>query len=121
MLRIRLRRMGPRSRPTYRVVVIDSRKARDGQYRESLGHYDPRTKALELNMDRTRYWLARGAQASDTVAALVRRSDRAATAAPAPAEAEPAPETAASAELTTTDGTASDTGTTEGDRHEGTD
>uniref|UniRef100_A0A7C4CBZ1 Small ribosomal subunit protein bS16 n=1 Tax=candidate division WOR-3 bacterium TaxID=2052148 RepID=A0A7C4CBZ1_UNCW3 len=119
MLRIRLRRMGPRSRPTYRAVVIDSRKARDGRYLEALGHYDPRTKSLELNLDRTRYWLDRGAQASDTVAALIRRVERAATAAPT-ATAPVAP-TATSPEPATTDVAASDTATTEGDRREGTD
>lgn len=67
MVRIRLRRMGLRNRPTYRIVVIDSRKSRDGKYIESLGHYDPRTKQLDLNCDRYQEWLAMGAQPSDTV------------------------------------------------------
>ncbi|MEO0085205.1 MAG: 30S ribosomal protein S16 [candidate division WOR-3 bacterium] len=119
MLRIRLRRMGPRSRPTYRAVVIDSRKARDGEYLEALGHYDPRTKSLELKLDRARYWLARGAQPSETAAALIRRAERASSS--IPEQPMPAPETAASAEQTTTDITETDTETTEGDRHEGTD
>jgi small subunit ribosomal protein S16 len=65
--------MGLRSRPTYRVVVIDSRKARDGKYIESLGNYDPRSKLLNLDAERVRFWLGRGAQASDTVDRLVKR------------------------------------------------
>lgn len=119
MLRIRLRRMGPRSRPTYRAVVIDSRKARDGEYLEALGHYDPRTKSLQLNLERARYWLARGAQPSNTVSALIRRADR--TASSANEQPTPVPEIAASPKQTATDLTETDTGTTEGDRHEGTD
>ena len=67
MVRIRLRRMGLRNRPTYRIVVIDSRKSRDGKYIESLGHYDPRTKQLDLNCERYQDWLGKGAQPSDTV------------------------------------------------------
>jgi len=118
LLRIRLRRMGLRSRPTYRVVVIDSRKARDGQYLEAIGHYDPRSKTLKLDSDRARHWLTRGAQASDTVAALLRRSARAADR--APAEPAPPPETAADIEPTPAD--ESETGTeTQGERREGTD
>ena len=73
MLKIRLRRMGLRNRPAYRVVVIDSRKARDGEYLESVGHYDPRTKLLELKTERIGHWVSKGAQTSDTVGRLLSR------------------------------------------------
>ena len=76
MLKIRLRRMGLRNRPAYRVVVIDSRKARDGKYLESVGHYDPRTKLLELKTERIGHWVSRGAQTSDTVGRLLGRHAR---------------------------------------------
>ena len=94
MVKIRLRRMGLRSRPTYRVIAIDSRRARDGKYLESVGNYDPRTKQLDLDMDRVNHWLSHGATPSDTVDRLIRRYTRqhavAATPVPEPA-AEPAP------------------------------
>jgi len=76
LLKIRLRRMGLRNRPAYRVVVIDSRKARDGQYLESVGHYDPRTKLLELKTERIGHWVSKGAQTSDTVGRLLSRYAR---------------------------------------------
>jgi len=102
--------MGLRNRPAYRVVVIDSRKARDGEYLESVGHYDPRTKLLDLNTERIGHWVSRGAQTSDTVGRLLGRYARqhAPTpealsagvngAAPAPAAPVPTPE-----DTTTTD------------------
>ncbi len=65
--------MGLRNRPAYRVVVIDSRKARDGKYLESVGHYDPRTKLLEMKTERIEHWVSKGAQTSDTVARLLSR------------------------------------------------
>jgi small subunit ribosomal protein S16 len=68
--------MGLRNRPAYRVVVIDSRKARDGEYLESVGHYDPRTKLLELKTERIGHWVAKGAQTSDTVSRLLSRYAR---------------------------------------------
>jgi small subunit ribosomal protein S16 len=68
--------MGLRNRPAYRVVVIDSRKARDGEYLESVGHYDPRTKLLELKPERIGHWVSKGAQTSDTVGRLVSRYTR---------------------------------------------
>ncbi len=68
--------MGLRNRPAYRVVVIDSRKARDGEYLESVGHYDPRTKLLDLNTDRIGHWVSKGAQTSDTVGRLLGRYAR---------------------------------------------
>jgi small subunit ribosomal protein S16 len=71
-----MKRMGMRHRPTYRIVVTDARRSRDGEYIESLGHYDPRTKLLELDLERARHWLDRGAQTTDTAGKLIRRYER---------------------------------------------
>lgn len=67
MVRIRLRRQGSKGQPTYRIVVIDQRKARNGKYLENIGHYNPRTRpATEvIKEDRALYWLSVGAQPSD--------------------------------------------------------
>src|SRR4029078_9043398 len=75
MLVIRLRRAGSKKRPFFRVVVTDSRAARDSSFVEVLGHYNPRTKpeSLTLNRERLAHWLKEGAQASDTVRTLVQR------------------------------------------------
>jgi len=99
--------MGLRNRPAYRVVVIDSRKARDSEYLESVGHYDPRTKLLDLKTERIEHWASKGAQTSDTVGRLLKRyakqhaapaeavdSGNGAALAPAPTEPAPAPENA---------------------------
>jgi small subunit ribosomal protein S16 len=83
MLAIRLRRMGSKKRAYFRVVVTDSRTARDSSFVEVLGHYNPRTKPETLDLDRERlaHWLKAGAQASDSVRTLVSRM-------PAPVAAE---------------------------------
>jgi len=72
MVKIRLRRMGAKKQPTYRFVVADSRAPRDGRFIEILGHYNPRTepKTLEVNADKAKEWLAKGAQPSETVRRL---------------------------------------------------
>jgi small subunit ribosomal protein S16 len=82
MLAIRLRRTGSKKRPFFRVVVTDSRAARDSSFVEVLGHYNPRTKpeTLELKRDRLAHWVKAGAVPSDTVRTLVARMP------PAPAE-----------------------------------
>ena len=90
MLAIRVRRTGSKKRPFYRVVVTDSRVARDSSFVEVLGHYNPRTKpeTLDLKRDRLEYWLKSGAVPSDTVRTLVARMpavDTTATATPQPA------------------------------------
>ncbi len=74
MVRIRLRRMGFRHKPSYRVVVADSRAPRDGKFIETIGHYNPQTqpKLLEIKGDRARYWLSVGAQPSETVVRLLK-------------------------------------------------
>jgi small subunit ribosomal protein S16 len=73
-VRIRLTRVGAKKQPTYRVIVADSRKARDSRSIETIGHYNPRTEPIEVNIDedKARQWLAKGAQPSDTVARLFR-------------------------------------------------
>ncbi len=71
MVKIRLIRMGRRKIPFYRIVVTDSRKARDGEYIEKVGHYDPRSKELKINRDRIEYWISKGAQTTNTVAKLI--------------------------------------------------
>ena len=73
-VRIRLTRVGATKQPTYRVVVADARSARDSRAIEIIGHYNPRTEPIELNIDaeKATAWLAKGAQPSDTVARLFR-------------------------------------------------
>ena len=70
---IRLRRMGSTRRPSYRVVVADSRSPRDGRFIEILGHYDPLTSppTVKINREKARSWIAKGAQASNTVKKLM--------------------------------------------------
>jgi small subunit ribosomal protein S16 len=85
MLVIRLRRAGSKKRPFFRVVVTDSRAARDSSFVEVLGHYNARTKPETLQLDRERlsFWVGKGALASDTVRTLLHRNP----APPAAAEA----------------------------------
>jgi small subunit ribosomal protein S16 len=73
-VRIRLTRVGATKQPAYRLVVADSRSARDSRSLETIGHYNPRTDPIELKIDavRAQKWLAQGAQPSDTVARLFR-------------------------------------------------
>jgi small subunit ribosomal protein S16 len=74
VLTIRLSRFGKRKKPFYRVVVIESSKARNGRVVESVGTYDPLKKPAEvkLDADRVKYWLGTGAQPSDTVKSFIR-------------------------------------------------
>ena len=73
MLAIRLRRAGSKKRPFFRVVVADSRAARDSSFVEIVGHYNPRRDPIELVLDeeKIKKWLGTGAQPSDTVARLL--------------------------------------------------
>src|SRR5262245_66250751 len=75
MVAIRLRRAGSKKRPFFRVVVTDSRTARDSSFIEILGHYNPRTKpaVVQVDTERVAYWLKNGAQLSDSVRTLVAR------------------------------------------------
>ncbi len=72
MVRIRLMRRGKNKKPTYRIVVADSRSPRDGKFIEIIGNYNPvqQPKLLSIKAERARYWLSVGAQPSDTVAYL---------------------------------------------------
>jgi small subunit ribosomal protein S16 len=72
-VRIRLRRTGARKQPTYRFVVADSQSPRDGRFFEIIGHYNPRRNPVEIVLDeaKTKHWLEKGAQPSDTVARLL--------------------------------------------------
>ena len=75
-VRIRLTRVGATKQPTYRFVVADSRSARDGRSLDTLGHYNPRTDPVEIQVDaeKANKWLGLGAQPSDTVARLFRKA-----------------------------------------------
>ena len=75
MLVIRMRKAGSKKRPFFRVVVTDSRTARDSSFVEILGHYNPRTKPAVVRIDRERidYWMGKGAKLSDTVRTLLAR------------------------------------------------
>ena len=75
-VRIRLTRVGATKQPSYRVVVADSRNARDGRAIETIGHYNPRTDPIELVVDeaKAKEWLAKGAQPSDTVRRLFKQA-----------------------------------------------
>jgi small subunit ribosomal protein S16 len=76
MVKIRLRRMGAKKNPYYRIVVADSLSPRDGRCIEELGTYNPLTQPSELtvNTERAQYWLKNGAQPTDTVKALLKKS-----------------------------------------------
>jgi len=75
MVKIRLRRMGAKKAPFYRIVVADSRFPRDGRFIEELGTYDPSKEAGKLNVDmeRVKYWVTNGAQPTDTVRGLLKK------------------------------------------------
>lgn len=89
---LRLKRMGRRNRPFYRICVMDRRTRRDGRAIEELGHYDPINPAkgrhFVINEERMRYWLSVGAQPSETVASFLKERGITAAPAAAPAEAE---------------------------------
>jgi len=75
MVKIRLRRVGMKKQPSYRVVVADSRSPRDGRFIETIAYYNPRTDPPTVKMDERRalYWLQRGAQPTDAVARLLEK------------------------------------------------
>ncbi|MGA4577456.1 30S ribosomal protein S16 [Limisphaera sp. VF-2] len=75
MVRIRLKRIGAKNKPAYRIVVAGSRSRRDGKCLEEIGTYNPLQKGdnVKLDLARVDYWLSRGAQPTDTVASFIRR------------------------------------------------
>ncbi|MFN8571130.1 MAG: 30S ribosomal protein S16 [Gemmatimonadaceae bacterium] len=77
MVRIRLRRIGRKKQPIYRIVVADSKSPRDGRFIEIVGQYAPRGGAaspVSFNAERVTHWLDNGAQPSDTVRSILRRA-----------------------------------------------
>ena len=75
MVKIRLRRMGAKKAPYYRVVVADSHSPRDGRFIEEIGTYDPMAESdkIQVDMERVKYWIANGAQPTDTVRGLIKK------------------------------------------------
>ena len=75
-VKIRLRRLGAKKAPFYRVVVADSRSARDGKFIEEIGYFNPMTKPEEIKIDadKAKKWIANGAQPTDTVRALLKKT-----------------------------------------------
>ena len=75
MVKIRLRRMGAKKAPYYHIVVADSRSPRDGRFIEEIGMYDPMAEGekIKVDMERAKYWIANGAQPTDTVRGLLKK------------------------------------------------
>ncbi len=75
MVKIRLRRMGAKKAPYYRVVVADSHSPRDGRFIEELGTYDPMAEGekIKVDLERVKYWISNGAQPTDTVRGLIKK------------------------------------------------
>lgn len=77
MVKIRLRRLGAKKNPFYRVVVADSRFARDGRFIEEIGYYDPTAEpsVVKIDAEKAKQWLANGAQPTDTVRVLLKKAE----------------------------------------------
>ena len=82
-VKIRLRRVGTKNVPAYRIVVADARSPRDGRFIEQLGTYEPRkaTDNFKVDLERAKYWVQKGAQPSDTVRSILKKAERASKAA----------------------------------------
>ncbi len=78
-VKIRMKRVGTKNLPAFRIVVADSRSPRDGKFIEEIGTYQPLKKGdnFTLNLDRAKYWLSKGAQPSDTVASFIKKAGKA--------------------------------------------
>ena len=76
MVKIRLRRMGAKKNPFYRIVVADSRFPRDGRFIEEIGYFNPNTEPAEVKIDgdKAKDWISKGAQPTDTVKALLKKN-----------------------------------------------
>ncbi len=76
MVKIRLRRMGAKKAPFYRIVVADSRYPRDGRFIEELGYYNPQENpaVVKVDVEKAQKWIANGAQPTDTVKALLKKA-----------------------------------------------
>ena len=77
MVKIRLRRMGAKKAPFYRVIVADARSPRDGRFIEEIGYYNPMTNPAEIKIDadKANEWLKKGAQPTETVRSLLKKSE----------------------------------------------
>ena len=75
MVKIRLRRMGAKKAPFYRIVVADSRCPRDGRFIEEIGTYDPMAEGenIKVDLERAKYWISNGAQPTETVRGLLKK------------------------------------------------
>lgn len=77
MVKIRLRRMGAHKNPYYRIIVADSHSPRDGKFIEEIGTYDPlcNPSGIKVDGERAKYWIANGAQPTETVRALLKKAE----------------------------------------------
>ena len=82
-VKIRLKRVGAKNKPAFRIVVADSRSPRDGKFIEELGTYLPQKKGdnFTLDLERAKYWVSKGAQPSETVASFIKKATKTAAAA----------------------------------------
>ncbi len=82
-VKIRMKRVGAKNAPVYRIVVADGRSPRDGKFIEELGTYQPLKKSdtFTLDLERAKYWISKGAQPSETVASFIKKAGKAANAA----------------------------------------
>lgn len=97
MIKLRLRRMGAKKRPHYRIVATEHTSPRDGRFIENIGHYSPihEPPIIKVDIERAKYWISVGAQPSPTVASLIRKAEAAqAEGTATEAEPETEPETA---------------------------
>jgi len=80
-VKIRMKRVGTKNLPVFRIVVADGRSPRDGKFIEEIGTYQPLKKGdnFTLDLDRAKYWISKGAQPSDTVASFLKKATKAAT------------------------------------------
>ena len=74
-VKMRLRRIGAKKAPTYRVIVADSRSPRDGRFIEEIGYFNPRSDELKIDAEKAQTWIKNGAQPTDTVKALLKKSN----------------------------------------------
>ena len=74
-VKIRLTRTGAKKAPTYRIIVADSRSPRDGRFIEEIGYFNPRSDELKIDAEKAQTWIKNGAQPTDTVRALLKKSN----------------------------------------------
>ena len=73
-VKMRLRRMGAKKAPTYRVIIADSRSPRDGRFIEEIGYFNPRSNEVKIDADKAKTWISNGAQPTETVKSLLKKS-----------------------------------------------